>query len=73
MVECIRARDARLAQSGGRWIGGVPKVVKKTSMRKFTAGRALSDADFERDTNFGKLKRISYPPLQEFMRKHGAV
>lgn len=26
-----------------------------------------------KDTNFGKLKRIPYPPLQDFMRKHGAI
>ncbi len=73
MVACVRARDARLAEAGGRWIGGVPKVVKKTSMRKFASGKHLSGQDFEKDTNFGKLKRIPYPPLQEFMRKHGAI
>jgi hypothetical protein len=73
MVECVRARDARLMGAGGRWIGGIPKVVKKTSMSKFTSGKRLTAADFEKDTNFGKLKRIPYPPLQDFMRKHGAV
>lgn len=73
MVECVRARDARLAQAGGRWIGGVPKVVKKTSIRRLSEGLPLTDADFERDTNFGKLKRIPHLPLQEFMRRHGAI
>jgi len=73
MVKCVRARDARLAQAGGRWVDGVPKVVKKASMQKFAAGRPLAKQDFEKDTNFGKLKRIPYPPLQEFMRKHGAI
>jgi len=73
MVDCVRARDTSLAARGGRWIAGVPKVVKKRSMTKFKAGNRLKDSDFEKDTNFGKLKRIPYPPLQEFMRKHGAI
>ena len=73
MVECVRARDARLAEAGGRWIDNIPKVVKKTSMSKFTSGKRLTVGDFEKDTNFGKLKRIPYPPLQDFMRKHGAI
>jgi hypothetical protein len=73
MVECVRARDASLAKRGGKWIDGIPKVVKKSSLRKFKAGKRLQKADFEKDTNFGKLKRIPYPPLQEFMRKHGAI
>lgn len=72
MVECVKARDARLARFG-RWIDGIPKVVKKTSMAKAATGLPLTPADFEKDTNFGKLKRIPYPPLQEFMRKHGAI
>jgi len=73
MVECVRARDASLAERGGKWIDGTPKVVKKSSMGKFRAGDRLQNSDFEKDTNFGKLKRIPYPPLQEFMRKHGAI
>jgi hypothetical protein len=73
MVECVRARDARLASAGGRWIDEIPKVVKKTSMSRFASGKRLNAGDFEKDTNFGKLKRIPYPPLQDFMRKHGAI
>jgi len=73
MVECVRARDTSLAERGGKWIDGIPKVVKKSSMGKFRAGDRLKNSDFEKDTNFGKLKRIPYPPLQEFMRKHGAI
>lgn len=73
MVECVRARDARLAEAGGIWVGHLPKVIKKTSMSKMVAGLELTSADFEKDTNFGKLKRIPYPPLQDFMRKHGAI
>ncbi len=73
MVQCVRARDERLAQSGGLWIGKVPKVIKKASDHKTRTGQPLSESDFEKDTNFGKLKRIPYPPLQDFMRKHGAI
>ena len=73
MVECVRARDRSLNERGGRWIGNLPKVVKKTSMTKFKAGNRLQDSDFEKDTNFGKLKRVPYAPLQQFMRKHGAI
>ncbi len=73
MVECVRARDKRLADSRGRWISGVPKVVKKASIGKFKKGQRLQNSDFEKDTNFGKLKRIPYAPLQDFMRKHGAI
>ena len=73
MIECVRVRDQSLANRGGRWIDGVPKVVKKASRDKFRAGGQLPNLDFEKDTNFGKLKRIPYAPLQEFMRKQGAV
>ncbi|HUS69278.1 MAG TPA: hypothetical protein VM075_00700 [Anaerolineae bacterium] len=73
MVECIKARDDRLVASGGRWLNGVPQVVKKGSQRKWRAGEPLTGADYETDTNFGKLKRIPYEPLQEFLRRHGAA
>lgn len=73
MVECVRARDNSLAERGGKWIARIPKVLKKASMEKVRAGRRLYNSDFEKDTNFGKLKRIPYPPLQDFMRKHGAI
>ena len=73
MVECVRARDARLAAAGGLWVGRIPRVVKKSSLSKYASGQSLTAGDFEKDTNFGKLKRIPYPPLQNFMRKHGAI
>jgi len=73
MVECVRARDTNLAKRGGKWMDGIPKVVKKASMGKVRSGKRLHKSDFEKDTNFGKLKRIPYPPLQEFMRRHGAI
>jgi len=73
MIECIRARDARLLKAG-RWLNDkIPQVVKTASQGKLLSGAPLSDSDYEKDTNFGKLKRIPYPPLQAFMRKHGAI
>ena len=72
MIECLRARDARLVAGGGRWLNGkIPQVVKKKRRTKVLTGEPLMDGDFEKDTNFGKLKRIPYPPLQEFMKAHG--
>jgi hypothetical protein len=73
MVQCVRARDTSLTTRGGKWIVGIPKVVKHASMTKYRSGQRLNNSDYEKDTNFGKLKRIPYPPLQEFMRKHKAI
>jgi hypothetical protein len=70
MVECIRARDDRLAKSGGRWIDGIPKVIRNLGRKKMKKGEPLTDRDYEKDTNFGKLKRIPYKPLQDFVSKH---
>ena len=73
MIECIKARDSRLVNAG-RWLNDkIPQVVKTTLRGKFMRGEPLTDGDHEKDTNFGKLKRIPYPPLQAFMRKHGAI
>jgi hypothetical protein len=73
MIDCIRSRDSRHASAGGMWIGKLPVVIKRTSAFKRREKIQLERDDFEKDTNFGKLKRIPYPPLQEFMRKHGAI
>lgn len=76
MVDVINARDRRLADAGGKWFGGTPKVVNNAGRRKLKGGSTYADLtndDFERDTNFGKLKRIPYEPLQAFMRKHGVI
>jgi len=73
MIDCIRARDRRLAEAGGVWRGEVPMVVSKRAEDKLRLGQALTNRDYEKDTNFGKLKRIPYAPLQDFMRKHGAI
>ena len=69
MVECLRARDNRLYETGGKWIGKLPKVVSILGQKKLKEGESLNDDDFEKDTNFGKLKRIPYKPLQDFLNK----
>lgn len=82
--ECIAARDFRLLAADGRWFGDyqTPVVLSKAGRRKMAAGLPLDfstygrkeseNRDFNEDTNFGKLKRIPYKPLQEFLKKHGA-
>ncbi|MBD2137751.1 hypothetical protein H6F32_09150 [Anabaena sp. FACHB-1237] len=69
MVECIKARDKRLQETGGKWIDGIPEVVSTAGKKKLKIGQNLTDADYEKDTNFGKLKRIPYQPLQDFLSK----
>ena len=69
MVECIRARDKRLLDTGGKWINGIPKVVSQKGRKKLQLGQTLMDNDYEKDTNFGKLKRIPYQTLQDFLNK----
>jgi hypothetical protein len=82
--ECIAARDDCLHSGGGRWFGNyeTPAVLSKVGRRKkkhdqpldvSTYGRKESEKhDYNEDTNFGKLKRFPYKPLQAFLRKHGA-
>ena len=83
MIECIRARDFRLLESGGKWFGDfeTPVILSKSGKIKLQKGLALDMAsygrkedegkDFNEDTNFGKLKRIPYAPLQKFLKKVG--
>ena len=84
MIDCILARDDRLKRGGGKWFGDyeTPCVPSKIGRRKLERGEFLDDSangrkksegkDFNEDTNFGKLKRVPYPPLQAFLKKHGA-
>ena len=84
VIDCILARDKRLADQGGKWFGNyeTPGVVSKAGRLKLAKGMTLNDKmygrkeseglDYNEDTNFGKLKRIPYKPLQEFLKKHGA-
>lgn len=84
MIECIRARDHRLSEAGGIWFGDfqTPTVPSKEGRRKEEAGLKLDKSrygrkesekmDYNEDTNFGKLKRIPYEPLQRFLKCVGA-
>ena len=81
MIDCILARDHRLERSGGRWFGNyeTPCVPSKIGRRKRKRGEPLDKSsygrkksegkDFNEDTNFGKLKRVPYRPLQLFLNK----
>jgi hypothetical protein len=83
--ECVAARDDRLVRRGGRWFGDyeTPAVLSKVGKAKVRRGEPLDTStygrkesegrDFNEDTNFGKLKRIPYLPLQEFLMTHGAT
>lgn len=73
MVECIRARDQSLASRGGIWIDEKPMVVRRDRLVKQLSGQEMHVSDYELDTNFGKLKRIPFEPLQSFMRLHKAI
>ncbi|GAA3747213.1 hypothetical protein GCM10022270_01230 [Terriglobus aquaticus] len=80
---CIEARDQRLTDAGGRWFGdyqtpailsrrGKAKVRAEQPTNKEAYGRKESEGrDYNEDTNFGKLARIPYKKLQEFIAKHG--
>ncbi|WP_129586534.1 hypothetical protein [Pseudodesulfovibrio hydrargyri] len=83
--ECIAARDYRLLNSGGRWFGNyeTPAILSRIGKAKIEAGEELDTTTYGRkesegkcfneDTNFGKLKRIPYKPLQEYLKLHGAT
>lgn len=69
MIECVKARDKRLLETGGMWIGGKPMVMTVNGAIKKVMGEPLGEFDYERDTNFGKLRRIPYKPVQDFLSK----
>jgi hypothetical protein len=85
MADCVAARDDRLTSKGGKWFGDyeTPAVLSRQGLRKIQAGETVNydqygrkeheGYDLNEDTNFGKLKRIPYRPLQEFLREHGAT
>lgn len=84
VAECVAARDLRLTAAGGIWFGdfetptvlsrvGKSKIDRGLPLNREVYGRKESEGhDYNEDTNFGKLKRIPYKPLQEFLQKHGA-
>lgn len=81
MLECVEARDHRLIEAGGRWVGDYETPVILSAKGRATQkadqvlrgeyGRKESEGKhYNEDTNFGKLKRIPYKPLQAFLKKH---
>lgn len=84
MIECINARDQRLEAARGKWFGEyeTPAVLSKIGKAKMSKSLPVDDSiygrkesegkDYNEDTNFGKLKRIPYKPLQEFLKSVGA-
>jgi|GEM_PF-631339 len=83
VIECVRARDARMAAAGGRWFGNyeTPTILSHAGRRQLLKGVPLNEEGYGRkesegyhfneDTNFGKMKRIPYRPLQEFLKQSG--
>lgn len=69
VVDVVRTRDQRLIDIGGKWVGNLPKVISKKGAIKLKLGQQLVDEDYKKDTNFGKLKRIPYKPIQDFLKK----
>jgi hypothetical protein len=83
VIECIKARDHRMTSGGGRWFGNyeTPTILSKAGRKANANGIELNEAGYGRkesegyhfneDTNFGKMKRIPYRPLQEFLKQSG--
>lgn len=82
VVECVLARDRRLYdKSNGGWFGhfDTPVVLSKRGKSHIQRGIAIDyrsygrkedeGKDLNEDTNFGKLKRIPYEPLQRFIKE----
>jgi hypothetical protein len=81
MVDLIEARDRRLSDAGGRWSGDyqTPLVLSKKGQAKRRRNETLDTSSFGRkesegkdyneDTNFGKLNRIPYQPLDQFIKE----
>lgn len=80
VYECILARDRRMYNSHGGWFGHfeTPTILSNQGRQKLAAnididyssyGRKENEGkDLNEDTNFGKLKRIPYPPLQYYLK-----
>ena len=46
IVKCIKARNKRLADTGGKWIDGLPKVISKKGANRNTKIRLILAAEF---------------------------
>lgn len=85
VIDCILARDRRLTNGGGKWFGDyeTPTILSEQGKKKLAEGKSIDDStygrkkeegkDLNEDTNFGKLARIPFKPLQEFLKKHGST
>ncbi|HVY78382.1 MAG TPA: hypothetical protein VG898_07755 [Solirubrobacterales bacterium] len=85
MIKCIRARDFRLLEGGGRWFGDyeTPAILSRQGKARVAAGEPVDETgygrkesegyDFNEDTNFGKLMRIPHEPLHRFLSRIGAA
>ncbi|WP_074350037.1 hypothetical protein [Proteiniborus sp. DW1] len=79
VYKCILARDRRMYDCNGGWFGqfetptilsnqGKRKIKDKQKIDYSSYGRKESEGkDLNEDTNFGKLKRIPYRPLQTYI------
>ena len=82
VIELVKARDFRMESQGGKWFGNyeTPTILSKSGRQKKKGGLPLDETaygrkesegkDYNEDTNFGKLKRIPYQRLHEFLKKH---
>lgn len=79
VYDCILARDRRMYDCKGGWFGlfETPTILSNQGKRKIAANVEIDyssygrkeneEKDLNEDTNFGKLKRIPYPPLQYYI------
>lgn len=80
VYDCILARDRRMYESNGGWFGlfETPTILSNSGKRKMNANLAIDNSaygrkenegkDLNEDTNFGKLKRIPYDPLHQYIK-----
>lgn len=85
VYECILARDRRMYGSNGGWFGqfetptilsnkGKKKIANSILIDYTSYGRKEDEGkDLNEDTNFGKLKRIPYPPLQNYIKPYNFI
>lgn len=85
VYECILARDCRMYDSNGGWFGRfeTPTILSNQGRQKKAAGIEIDYSSYGRkedegkdlneDTNFGKLKRIPYDPLQKYINPDNFV
>lgn len=79
VYECILARDRRMYSSNGGWFGNfeTPTILSNVGKQKIQCGHEIDHSSYGRkesegkdlneDTNFGKLQRIPYLPLKNYI------